>query len=273
MRAMRIMRGGSSTAGRSPHAPHRLERCTDSGAAWVVSTIGTPPASSTGFCRKLSIETPRLGQRLGHRGDHARLVRDQQAHVGAADLACWRRPAAKGFSRPPAAWNTGRARAGHHVGDVGGDGRGGRPRAGARALDEDAADPRALDEERVERAAGLRQRMAERRQRRVHAAPRRPSADSRGAGDQLDAVAEVLGQADVEQLDLLDALDLGGGEVGRAAERQRRQDGDLVRRRRSRRRPWSGRPRRSPGAGPRRARRRRRGRSPPSRSGCSCRCR
>ena len=31
---------------------------TDSGAAWVVSTIGTPPASSTGFCRKLSIETP-----------------------------------------------------------------------------------------------------------------------------------------------------------------------------------------------------------------------
>jgi len=30
----------------------------DSGVAWVTSTIGTPPAPSTGFCRKLSIETP-----------------------------------------------------------------------------------------------------------------------------------------------------------------------------------------------------------------------
>ena len=29
----------------------------DSGVAWVTSTIGTPPAPSTGFCRKLSIDT------------------------------------------------------------------------------------------------------------------------------------------------------------------------------------------------------------------------
>ena len=43
---------------------------TDSATACVVSTIGTPAASSTGFCRKLSIETPGLGQGLGDRRDH-----------------------------------------------------------------------------------------------------------------------------------------------------------------------------------------------------------
>ena len=66
--------------------------------------------------------------------------------------------------------------AGHHVGDVGGDGGGGRAGARARALDEDAADPRALDEEGVQRPAGLGQRMGQRRQRRMHAhRARRPA--------------------------------------------------------------------------------------------------
>ena len=61
------------------------------------------------------------------------------------------------------------------------------------SLDEDAADPPALDEERVQRSAGLRQRMRQRRQRRVHA-----HRDALGrlhrAGHQLHSIAEVLGQ-------------------------------------------------------------------------------
>ena len=54
MRAMRIMRGGWISAGNSAMRVTALA-ITCSGLAWVVSTIGTPPASSTGFCRKLSI--------------------------------------------------------------------------------------------------------------------------------------------------------------------------------------------------------------------------
>ena len=90
-RILRCGRCGSCAAAATIAGRSRMRRTasrsTASGAAWVVSTIGTPPASSTGFCRKLSIETSGLGQGLGHRGDHARLVADHQADVGAADLA------------------------------------------------------------------------------------------------------------------------------------------------------------------------------------------
>ncbi len=76
--------------------------------------------------------------------------------------------------------------------------------------------------------AGLGQRMGQRGQRRMHA-DRDPLGRLQRARHQLDAIAEVLGQADVDRLDRRDPLDLGGG-VGRcAAERQRGQDGDLVR--------------------------------------------
>ena len=66
------------------------------------------------------------------------------------------------------------ARAGHHVGDIGGDRRGGRPTAGARPGEEDPPDAPALDEQGVERTGRLGERMAERRQGRLHARPRPP---------------------------------------------------------------------------------------------------
>ncbi len=117
--------------------------------------------------------------------------------------------------------------AGHYVGDVGCDRSGGRPRAGARPLDEDASDPPALDEQGVEHPRGQRQRVVERRQGRVD--PHRNAvALAHGGGDQLDPVPQVAGQPDVEQFHALDAFDLGGREIGGAAERQGGQQGDLV---------------------------------------------
>ena len=52
----------------------------------------------------------------------------------------------------------------------------------------------------------------------------------RGDAEQLDPVAQLLGEGDVDRRDVADALDVHGGEVERAAERDRRQDGELVRR-------------------------------------------
>ena len=65
----------------------------------------------------------------------------------------------KAFKVAAGAWKTGRTAPGHDIGDVGGDGRGGRRRTRAGALQIDPADPRAFDEERVQRAAGLGQGM------------------------------------------------------------------------------------------------------------------
>ena len=44
----------------------------------------------------------------------------------------------------------------------------------------------------------------------------------------FDPVAQITGHMNVEQLDLFDPLDLGGGKVGRTSECQGRQNGDLV---------------------------------------------
>ena len=57
MRAMRISLGGCSRAGRAA-IRRTASVMTDSATAWVVSTMGTPASPSTGFCRKLSMETP-----------------------------------------------------------------------------------------------------------------------------------------------------------------------------------------------------------------------
>ncbi len=69
--------------------------------------------------------------------------------------------------------------------------------------------------------------MAERRQRRLHP-DGDPLTDPHGRGDELDPVAERVGEADVDQFDGLDALDPRGGEGRRAAEGEGRQQGDLV---------------------------------------------
>ena len=56
-----------------------------------------------------------------------------------------------------------------------------------------------------------------------------PCAVMRGDAEQLDAVAELVGERDVHGRDVADALDVDGGEAWPAAEGQGRQQRELVR--------------------------------------------
>ena len=57
IRAMRSSLGRAKTDGRSAIRSIAAFN-TDSATAWVVRTMGTPAESATGFCRKLSMDTP-----------------------------------------------------------------------------------------------------------------------------------------------------------------------------------------------------------------------
>ena len=86
----------------------------------------------------------------------------------------------------------------------------------------------ASHDQRVERAADVRQRMIVRQQRGAHVHGD-SFADQLGLGDQLDAVAEFARQADVVQRDVLDALDRDMFVVRPRAERDGREDRELMR--------------------------------------------
>ena len=47
--------------------------------------------------------------------------------------------------------------------------------------------------------------------------------------EQLDAIAQLLGEADVDRGDVADALDMDAGEIDLGAEGDAGQDGELVR--------------------------------------------
>ena len=86
----------------------------------------------------------------------------------------------------------------------------------------------AFDQDRVHHAFDVRDQPPRRNQRRMHA---QLDAFRLALGDaeQLDAVAELLGVADVLARELRDAFDVGGLELHRDAEADRRHDRELVR--------------------------------------------
>ena len=113
------------------------------------------------------------------------------------------------------------------VDQVGDHRRSGRLGTCARAVVQRRADRVALDEHRVHRAFDAGDQALHRHQRRMHAqldAARRALGDA----EQLDAVAELLGVADVGRRQSRDAFGVRRVEVDRHAEGDRRQQRQLV---------------------------------------------
>ena len=161
-------------------------------------------------------------------GQHARPVDHHQPKIVGADMALHRcggqlreRAARHGEHR--------RARTLGEVAQVGDHRRGGRRAAGAAPGVERRADLVRIRDHRVQHAFDLADRLAQ-----AHHAGMDPLLEAvlgpaRDA-QQLDPIAHLVGKGDVERRDVADALGMHGLEVGPAAERQRRQQGELVRR-------------------------------------------
>ncbi len=148
----------------------------------------------------------------------------------------------------------GRRIAAGEIDQVGDHRRRGGSAAGAAALVHDEADRIALDDHGVEDAVDPGDR-------RVRSGPCRvqpllePGRRHPGRAQELDPIAELVGERDVERDDVADALDVDGVEIGRGRRTRWRRAGPACARRRCRRRRSRDRPRRSPASAPRRARR------------------
>ena len=160
-------------------------------------------------------------------------------------------------ARAPGTPKAGRRAPAREVGEVGDHRRGGRRAAGAPAAERRGATGRPRRRRALNTPSTWRSGVPIRHHARVHALLQ-AVLGRRADAEQLDPVAQLAGERDVERRDVPDALDVDAGEVGRRSRTPARPGGRACGRRRCRRRRSSGRPRRSPGAGPRRA--------PPSKS-------
>src|SRR5476649_1508491 len=178
-----------------------------------------------------------VGQDARQVGQHARLVGHVHAQIVAGgdlrhrqDLDVGHLVRLEGQVRH-AVLRIGRGQA-RDVDQVGDDGRRGRLGAGALAVVQRGADGVALHQHRVHRPFDVGDQALGRDQRRMHA-----QFDALGAVDggtlgdaqQFDAVAQLLGVADVDGVEFRDAFHIGFVELHRDAEGDGRHDGGLVR--------------------------------------------
>ena len=117
---------------------------------------------------------------------------------------------------------------GRDIDKIGGDRRGGRLGAGAAPFEHDPADEIALGDDRVEHPLDRGDRGSGRHHARMHALFE-PVLGQPGDPEQLDAEAELVGEVDIEPRDVADALGINAVGVDRPAEREARQDRQLVR--------------------------------------------
>ncbi len=224
---MRIMRGGSSTVSsaairssarriaastrhmRRQHHRHRLAR----GAAALDHRLH---------------RNVLVAQRRGNIGDDPGLIDDHQADVIGALMALHRRAGQRGQRRGrhperrararPAAMSTRSAATEEAVGKA--------PAPRPSSTTRPTKSPSATTALNTPSTAAIG--VAARHHARVDALFEPVLGQARDA-EQLDAIAELLGEIDVEPRDVADALGVDAGEIDRPAERDARQDRQLVR--------------------------------------------
>ena len=228
---MRVI--GASTVGRRLHLRDHFVHRAFAHAVGQDDQVGLLLALA-GFALQHGIDADAcVGQQARDLGEHAGLVGHAQAQVVAGhDLAHRQhgvvahriglesqvRHSMRGVRRVQAG----------DVHQVGDHGAGRRLAARTLAVVQGRADGIGLHHHRIHRAFDIGDQPLGRHQRRVH-----PQLDAlgRALGDaqELDAIAQLLGVADVLRAQLGDAFDIGLVELHRDAEGDRRHDGGLVR--------------------------------------------
>ena len=167
-----------------------------------------------------------VAQAGGNVGHHARLVHHHEAKIIGAVVPVHRR---RRQPFEPRARHPEDRRAGAlgEIDEVGDHRRGGRAAAGAAAGVERAAHLIALGDHGVEHALDLADRGPDPDHAGVHPLLEAVVGQPRDA-QELDPIAHLARERDVERRDVPDALGVDRSGRGRAAERQRRQQGELV---------------------------------------------
>ena len=119
------------------------------------------------------------------------------------------------------------AAAARDIDQIGDDGRGGRPGAGPPPLADVLADEIAFGHDGIVDALDMGDGRAQRHHAGMDALLDAEFGRPRDA-QQLDAVAELLGEGDIHRRDIADAIHLHPGEIDLAAEGDAREDGELV---------------------------------------------
>ena len=161
-----------------------------------------------------------VGEHAGDGVQHAGLVGDLEAEEVLGRGLVDRADAGLGERAERAVRALGQVDGG--VDHVAEHGAGGRPAAGAAAVEHQLADRVALDEHGVEALAHAGQRVVHRHHRRVHAhGDLAAGVVELGDGEQLDDVAEPAGDVDVGGRDVADALvvDVAGDDLGAEGDR------------------------------------------------------